>query len=137
MRHWTDDELIDSIYGIGPVDGHLESCAECRGRRSRLEWRRLDATVAVEPSASRLAAQRRAVYERAGSHRWPGWARAVAAPAAVGALAVTLMVSRPAPPVRVETATVDPQLFADAWAAAVTEEPRAAEPIHALFEEAQ
>jgi hypothetical protein len=139
MRHWTDDELIDSVYGIGPADDHLESCAECRGRRARIEARRVEIAREAEPPAAILAAQRRAIYARAEQHAFrPGWMRAAAASAGVAALAVALMVFQPGTQTkRVDTAAVDPQLFAEALSAVSTEEPRAAQPIYALFEEAQ
>jgi hypothetical protein len=138
MRHWTDDELIDSIYGIGPLDGHLDTCVECRGRRANIDLRRSGLETAPELPATVLAAQRRAVYARA-ERAMPGtgWIRAAFATAGVAALALTLMITRtPDRPVPVDTASVDTQLFADAWAAVASEEPRAAQPIHALFEEA-
>jgi hypothetical protein len=138
MRHWTEDELIDSIYGIGPADRHLEACADCRERRAELEQRRAEMSAAPELPPTVLAAQRRAVYARAeGGAPRASWLRAAVATAGVAAIALTLTMTRtPDQPVRVDTAAVDTQVFAEAWAAVASEEPRAAEPIHALFEEA-
>jgi hypothetical protein len=64
-RHWTDDELIDHIYGIGPGDGHLNGCGECRNRFSKMEMQRaMSAAAAAEVGYDFLAAQRRSVYAR-------------------------------------------------------------------------
>src|ERR1019366_7637120 len=30
--HWTEEDLINHAYGIGPEDGHLDVCAGCRVR---------------------------------------------------------------------------------------------------------
>ncbi|HET8549614.1 MAG TPA: hypothetical protein VFL57_16505 [Bryobacteraceae bacterium] len=132
MKHWTEDDLIDSIYGIGPSDGHLDTCPECRARRDVIAQRRAEHRKLPDLPASFLAAQQRAVYARAEQcvSRSP-WARAAVACAGVTVLAVGLVVSRPR-----DTAAADAQMLAEAYAAAAADMPRAAEPINALFEEA-
>ncbi|HEY7208649.1 MAG TPA: hypothetical protein VH477_00135 [Bryobacteraceae bacterium] len=61
-KHWTDDQLIAHLYGVGPQDGHLECCAECRSRVSAMEIRRQSAVAeSAEVAPERLAAQRRRV----------------------------------------------------------------------------
>jgi anti-sigma factor RsiW len=66
LRHWTDDELIDHLYGIGPEDSHLAACADCRARLLRMEARREALNSATEGDVSHdfLAAQRRSIYAR-------------------------------------------------------------------------
>jgi hypothetical protein len=76
--HWTDEQLIGHIYGIGPADGHLEQCSKCKERLSAMQRRR----QIVETASSDLyekdihfwAAQRRNVYERL-SRPEPWWSQ--------------------------------------------------------------
>jgi hypothetical protein len=30
--HWTDEQLIQHLYGIAPEEQHIEVCAYCRDR---------------------------------------------------------------------------------------------------------
>lgn len=71
-KHWTDDQLIEYLYGIdsgadSKQAGHIKSCEECRGRlasmqssRSRIESLGAEEEVSLES----LLAQRRATYAR-------------------------------------------------------------------------
>ena len=137
VRHWTDDELIGRLYGLGPDDGHLGECEECAGR-----WRALEATrglVLDPPPAPEefLAGQRRAIHGRL-EHpaRRPGWlqlAPAAVATAAVVVLAVVLHRSAPAP----EPGLSDAELYAEVYSMVESDEPLAVQPIRALFEEEQ
>ncbi len=74
-EHWTDDQLIDHLYGVGPSDGHLENCAECRARFAIVETRRRQLPADESVSDSFLAAQRRAIYARLEQPRrwWHAW----------------------------------------------------------------
>jgi hypothetical protein len=66
--HWTDEQLIADSYGVGPADGHLGACSECRARRAALidarNTRERLAPVGDEVSFDYLAAQRRGIYAR-------------------------------------------------------------------------
>lgn len=63
--HWTDEELVNSLYGVGPDDTHLDSCEECKARLVLMQARRSSVEDAAEPvSFEFLAAQRRAIYQR-------------------------------------------------------------------------
>jgi hypothetical protein len=66
--HWTDEEMIGYLYGVGPENGHLEHCVECQGRLSAMQVQRqaLDRATADNDGVSFdfLAAQRRAIYQR-------------------------------------------------------------------------
>ena len=133
-RHWDDDDLIQHIYGVGPENGHLEDCAECAGR-----WRALLAVRqrVLEPLSvpeDLLAAQRRAIRGRMETSRngtgWFGYASAALATAAVVLVAVLLRGPGPVP----ASILSDAELYAEAYALAVSGEPEALEPMHALFE---
>ncbi len=132
--HWTDDQLIDRLYGLGPDDGHLERCRECAAR-----WRALEASRACvrEPSPASdefLAGQRHAIRGRlergSGRRAWLWLAPAAAAAAAVVVLAVTLH--------RAEQARwpdiSDAELYAEVYSLVQGEEPMAILPVHAIFE---
>jgi hypothetical protein len=132
MRHWTEDELIASVYGVGPGDDHLATCGDCRARQELIEQRRALEQRSSELPPGFLAEQRRSVYARAEQPvSRPAWFRAAVACASVSVVAVGLVVTRPR-----DTAAADAQVIADAYAALAREVPRAAEPIDALFEEA-
>jgi hypothetical protein len=139
-EHLSDDALLDALYGAADHEPHLRECAICARRFS--EWRRKRESLAsaAGPSAGVssdfFAAQRRKIYERLerpGSKRLR-WAPALAMAClvAVGAL-VYHPAPPPAPPQRGEAS--DSQLFSDAYSMDQSPEPRAAAPIHALFED--
>ena len=69
--HWTDEQLIDHLYGIGPSDGHLNQCEHCVSRLAAMETRRRQVSVEEPVSDQFLAAQRRTIYARLSErHRW-------------------------------------------------------------------
>jgi hypothetical protein len=159
--HLTDDELLDRLYGLAEAGAdtskHLEDCDACFGRLRSFERRRAALAVPPPVSAEFLAAQRRAIYARVDER--PGttmrWAPAVAA---VFLLAMGVFLYNPAwrsrghavavhatvhngaaaAPSQVSTgaAVSDEQLFSDVYSMEQSAEPRAAAPIHALFEAA-
>ena len=94
--HWTDEQLIDYLYGVGPSDGHLDSCAHCAARLSAMDVRRKRLSLNESVSDSLLAAQRRTIYARLSEpRRW--WrdlplGRFAAAAATLVVLAGTLTV---------------------------------------------
>ncbi len=62
--HWTDDELLAFIYGIGPSGNHLDECAGCQSRLARMKLSREEIESSEAVDQSFLAAQRRTIYER-------------------------------------------------------------------------
>lgn len=135
-HHFSDDELLDRLYGIADNDDHLESCPECASRSTALEKRRRELAQPEPVSTQFLAAQRRAIYSRLGEqpHSRMKWAPALAAACL---LIIGLVVYRPiaAPPVHTDSG--DAQLFADVYSMEQSTEPQAAAPIHELFEDNQ
>lgn len=66
--HWSDEQLIDSLYGVGPEGEHLRRCDVCNARQTFLLNNR-QAVEASLPNAENvegqfLAAQRRAICEK-------------------------------------------------------------------------
>jgi len=141
-RHWNDDELIARLYGIGPLDGHLEECEDCAGRWRQLLAARERVLQPPEVSEERMAALRRAVcdpLEQPARPTWrPGFAGALAS---LALLVLAILLSRPAPSpqplMAVSSAPSETELFAEIYDTVQTTEPLAVAPIHSLFEEEQ
>ncbi len=69
--HWTDEQLVDHLYGLGPADGHLDQCELCTNRLSSMQARRQQVSPEETVSDDFLAAQRRAIYARMSKpHHW-------------------------------------------------------------------
>ena len=68
LGHWTDEQLIASLYGVGPENGHLRECADCQQRLSALganrQAREREAANTEDVSFAFLTAQRRRIYAR-------------------------------------------------------------------------
>lgn len=142
--HLSQEELVDQVYGLGGRDAHLLECPDCSHRFEAL----LAAKGQTRPeeiplSAEFLAEQRRAIHariERSGNMT-ARWAPALAA-AFLLAIGVFLFYPRPhrlaagAPmPVAHTEVLSNEQLFSDLYSMEDSFEPRAATPIHALFED--
>ena len=88
--HWTDDELIQHLYGVGPSDGHVDGCRDCQARLSVAETQRraLEADLSASghegASYDFLMAQRRRIYAKLSQrvNRWSGISVGRLAPAA-------------------------------------------------------
>jgi hypothetical protein len=96
-RHWTTDELIGHVYGVGPEDRHLETCEECSARAADFAARRQALATPPQIDPLFLAAQRRSLYARI---RPKGYERRpVLAPLLAGAMALALgfVLLRPSP----------------------------------------
>ena len=82
-----------------------------------------------------VAGQRRAVYRRLGS---PKRSRALlpfaSAMATAGVVLLAVLLYRPAPAPQSAVVSSDAELFAEVYSMVQSSEPKAAEPIHALFE---
>ncbi len=146
--HLTNDELLDRLYGLSEAEGetslHLRQCAGCADRLRAFEQRQAEAVVSPEVSSEFLAAQRRGIYARLeeGPQVHSRWAPALAA---AFALAMGLFLiypghhSRPKAPIRpapaARTEMSDEQLFSSMYSMEQSAEPRAAVPMHALFED--
>ena len=133
MKHWTEDDFQQRLYGLKEGDDHLEECPECRGEMNRLTNTRARTTEQPEISGEFLAAQRRNIYRRLHEprHNWIAlrWAIPVAM-VLVMVLGLTLQRGR-----RSAVAISDEQLFSDLTAIEQSAEPKAIAPMHKLFEE--
>lgn len=140
-KHYTDEELIEQLYGLGSSDGHLDLCPECRGRFGAIEERRkLVAGHQPYVTPGFLAEQRHAVLARIVRPAAPRvfW-KAATAFAGMAVIVVGFLSYHPAnvPATQPEAvaAVSDAQLYADISTVVETPEPMAATPIRGLFEE--
>lgn len=144
--HWTDEELLSRLYGVGPEEAaraeHLSVCAECSARWRRLEESRgriLESAQLAVVDDARLRAQRDAVWRRLEESRRPWIWRIVPAGATAALVLVAVLLNTPAP--RIEPADVasvhqisDEQLFNEIASMVNEEAPRAAKTIQGLFD---
>jgi predicted anti-sigma-YlaC factor YlaD len=152
-EHWTDEQLIETLYGVGPgaasrEAAHLEDCEDCRNRLASMQLSRgrVLAQQVEEPSAEALLAQRRAIYrrleQRAGWRiilRFQKWAPAACALLVLGG-GIAAWEYRsdwtPQSQERAQRANIsDEQLAEEASQIANEVTPDAAEPLRALFED--
>ena len=140
--HWTDEQLIDHLYGIGPDQDHMATCESCSQRLSAM----MAARRAVESESSPLeqvpfellAAQRRSIYSRLGSlSRWHvglqlrRWAAAGAMVALLGGGVALYQQNHHK---QAEQSKIsDAQLAAQVSQIADDSEPAATQPLQALF----
>jgi hypothetical protein len=133
MKHWTEKDFKEWLYGLKDEDHHLEECAECRGESERLQMARAQTMVQPQVSQEFLVAQRRSIYRRLHEprHTWfpLRWALPVAM-VLLMAFGLTLQRSR-----RSAASISDEQLFSDLTAIEQSAEPKAIAPMHRLFEE--
>ena len=139
-KHWSEDELLDRLYGVSPDDDHLGACAECNERLLALAARRRavvsNGETAVNPAL--LLRQRVAVMDRIdrSTGLFVSW-RAVTAFAGAGAMVLGFLVYQPQrpKPVVTQTASSDAQFFSEIYSEVEQTEPRAVKPMRRLFED--
>jgi len=142
--HWTDEQLIEYLYGVGPEDGHLGGCSDCRTRLASMQARRrsleFSPSSESEVSFDFLASQRRKIYARLTEprHWWSGLQprRLASAAAAVLVLGGGLLLyeENHKQPI-VNDGVSDAQLAQEVSSMAENPEPPAAAPLQAFFEE--
>jgi hypothetical protein len=75
--HWSDEQLIEHLYGIGPEGEHIEHCPECCTRLSDMQAHRqrveLDSVADDAVSHDFLMAQRREIYAKLAPARTGAW----------------------------------------------------------------
>lgn len=137
MRHWTEEDFTNWLYGLKDEDSHLAECGPCREESARLLAIRRQLTAEPEVDRVWLAAQRRRIYERLNepAHHWMAarWVMSLAATVLLIIASVALL--RPNRPVAPIFSHADEQLFSDLTSIEQSSEPRAIQPIHNLFEE--
>ena len=134
MKHWTEIDFQNWLYGLKAEDQHAAECAECRAELERLRVKRQAVTEEPEVSSDFLAAQRRSIYHRLEEgppRNWVAW-RWVLSTAMLLAIVFGLTVPRWH---KTAPAISDDQLFRDLSAMEQSAEPKAIAPMHDLFEQ--
>jgi predicted anti-sigma-YlaC factor YlaD len=131
-QHWTEEQLLEHLYGLRNADEHLTSCPECSSRFAQMSTSRKGATEPPEIPDDFLAAQRRRIHERIGSplRSWRPlrWAVPLMAVFAI-VFGLTIYHSMPTPQ------SHDDQFFSEISTMAQTPTPKAVQPIEALVDE--
>jgi hypothetical protein len=132
-KHWTDDELLEHLYGLRSGDRHIEACGECSARARVVAEKRVAIAEPPDIPHDLLEAQRRSIYKRLGSsvRVWHPLRWAIPA-AAMAALALGLTLYRGNEP---QHPRGDDQFFADLSSLDQNPAPRAVQPIQALVED--
>jgi anti-sigma factor RsiW len=133
-EHWTEDDLLQHVYGIGTADErHLSACPNCRARLDDMRRQRRAIMADSEISNDFLAAQRRSIYQRIGQRAsFAPWAPALAA---MLMLLIALLVFRPGQPgTHPAPNKTDDAVFAEIYSIEQSSEPAATKTMHALFE---
>ena len=64
MKHWTENDFEQWLYGLKEQDSHTGTCPECRAELERLTLTRRLAVAEPEIPEEFLAEQRRSIYHR-------------------------------------------------------------------------
>ena len=142
--HWTDEQLIEYLYGVGPQDGHLAGCRFCQARVSSLHVRRRTMELSASPDREIgfefLAAQRRKIYAKltAPTHWWSflqarRWTSATATLVLLGS--GLLLYEENHKQQSIQDKVSDAQLAREVSSMAADPEPEPTAPLQALFEE--
>ncbi len=134
-RHWSDDELLGRLYGIGPQEPHLEECALCGARWRELADRR---RLLLDPPAvpeGFLQDQRASILRRLESVSLSRWSRRLVPAFAVLLVVLAVALSGPSPDTGEKLAGLDSQFYSEVYSVVSSAEPRVAAPIRALFQE--
>jgi len=132
MKHWTETDFQNWLYGLRDEDRHLNECSECRGEMERLKRERNQ--IVAEPRVSHefLAAQRRRIYQRVEQPRRNTLALRWVLSAAMLLLTIAGITFQQLH--NTSPAISDEQLFSDLSSIEQSAEPKAIQPIHNLFE---
>jgi hypothetical protein len=137
MKHWTENDFTEWLYGLKSNSAHLEDCAECSGIAGSLERRKAEATRAPEVSSDFLAAQRRAIYARMDTpqRHWAQSRWALSLAMLVLLVVASFGLLRRQTPTAPLVNPADAKLFSDLASIDQSNEPPAIKPIESLFEQ--
>jgi len=136
-KHWSDEDLINELYGIGPGASHLDECNECRGRWLQVRERREVVLEQPDVAPGYLAAQREAIQEKLeGRRQGSGWAlRMSPALAALSVIVLGVLLSRPTPAPQPTLASNGDEFFTEIYSMVESPEPWVAQPMYEMFED--
>jgi anti-sigma factor RsiW len=135
-KHWSDDDLVARLFGLGPEDTHLDTCELC-SRRWKMIRQRHEVRHAAETEVpgELLAAQRRAIYARLEQNPRKSrvsWVHSLAA--ALLLVLVVFTVFKPAAQKQAIDAVSEDEALEDVFRVASRTEPAPVGPVKFLFE---
>ncbi|MCS7026458.1 MAG: hypothetical protein NZV14_16800 [Bryobacteraceae bacterium] len=146
-KHWTDEDFLNHLYEVGPGDGHLESCLECRARWE--QWLKLRRFTLNPPTLDPglLARQREQILARTQHGESTGRGKRWALAAALAGAVLFALLARapnlvPSPEndsermllSKADAQLADAQLMSDVYHSVYQSEPGAVEAVQGLFE---
>jgi hypothetical protein len=133
-QHYSDDDLVALLLGLGPADAHLENCELCSARWNKFRQVHQLRHTEIELPEDLLAAQRRAVYARI--EQKPVKFRSAWLPLPFAALLVLLMftVFRPASQKITIDVISEDKALQDVFTVASRIDPAGLKPVKSLFE---
>lgn len=134
MKHWNETDFSQLLYGLKEEDAHLSECAQCSAELERLRKVRQNVLAPPEVSQEFLDSQRRGIYNRL-NHSMRNFAPLRWALSAAMLLVLVAGLTIPRYLKSSVTLTTDEQLYSDLTAIEQTDEPKAIQPLHKLFED--
>lgn len=142
--HWTDEQLVAHLYGVGPDTVHLDQCLVCQARLNsmRAVRRTAEAPEHLDSLADCefLSRQRRAIYEKLvqparwwQAISWRSWASLAATVIILGGGAAVYQEKR-LPPTKAGTQLSDAQLAQEVSKMSQESEAQLTAPLQGLFE---
>jgi len=136
-NHYSDDDLVARLFGLGSADTHLDNCEMCRQRWNKVQERHQVLHAAdIDVPMEQLAAQRRAIYARVDQKSRN--LRTAWLPLPVAALVLVLLAFtffKPAFHQQPVDAISDDAALQDVFTVASRIDPAGLEPVQSLFEE--
>ncbi len=134
-HHWTEEQFVERIYGIGLEDGHLEKCALCKRKWDEYAGRR-EAYLSGRPIIpyGDLAQQRHAIRKRLAAGR-RNFRLHILSPLATALLVLVIItVLRPVRKSGTVESPSDAELYREVFTMVSSTTPTAVEPLQSLFE---
>jgi hypothetical protein len=134
-QHWSDDDLVDRLLGIGREDLHVESCMSCARRWESVRRKHEAMKITAQDATEGLyAVQRLAIRDRI-EGRKPFFRLEVTPALAVVLLVLVILTAlRPSPQKTSDEAVSDSGVFEDVLNVASSTEPGTVVPVRSLFE---
>lgn len=141
-KHWSENDFLMALYGVGPEDGHLETCTVCREQWQIMQAARKDVLRQPDVPPEYLVRQRHELERRLDRRRFwlVRWSPAMGAVAMMAAVLIWhgSTVRQPVSPgpevAQTSPARSDAQWMTEIYQTAYELEPAAVSPVRALFE---
>ncbi len=138
LGHFSDEELMQHLYGAHPNPAHAEVCSECQVRLTAMRSARHKNETLYDPQDSvsfdLLAAQRRRVYSKLGQRSTFGIRRWASAVALLGVVGGGFFAFEQQQRISADSKITDAQLASEVAQMSQNPEPDSTAPLQELFE---